>query len=109
MKHTFAAILFGAVALFSHAAVAGPAVTTEWIEARMPLESCKQRVESSLRRAGVRDVDPKKYTVFAHHGDYTAAIRCLPDQGVVFFVVSGPRLQNADNLLDDILAAFRQR
>ena len=109
MKNAFAATLFGAVVLFCQSAVAGPAVTTEWIEARMSLESCKQRVEDSLRKAGVREVDPKKFTVFAHHGEYTAAIRCLPDQGIVFFIISGPRLQNADNLLDDVLAAFRRR
>jgi|GEM_PF-2912978 len=109
MKHTFAAILFGSVALFAQSAVAGPAVTTEWIEARISLESCKQRVEDSLRRVGVREVDPKKFTVFAHHGENTAAIRCLPDQGIIFFVVSGPKLQNADDFLDDILAAFRKR
>ncbi len=108
MKKLLAVALFGFVASFSQAAVAGPAVTTEWVEAKLSLDSCKERVQSAIRAAGVRDVDPKQYTVFAHAGDYTLAIRCMPDQGVVFFIASGPRLKEADKYLDDVLAAFRR-
>lgn len=108
MKKLFAGALFAVVASFSQAAVAGPAVTTEWIEARVSLDNCKSRVASAIRAAGVRDVDPKQYTVFAHAGDYTLAVRCMPDQGVIFFIASGPRLKEADKLLDDVLAAYRR-
>jgi hypothetical protein len=108
MKKLFAAVLFAAVGSFSQAAVAGPAVTTEWIEAKISLDNCKSRVSAAIRSAGIKDVDPKQFTVFAHAGDYTLAIRCMPDQGVVFFIASGPRLQQADKLLDDVLAAYRR-
>ncbi len=108
MKKLFAAAILGAAVLSSQAAVAGPAVTTEWIEAKLSLDSCKERVNSAIRAAGVRDVDPKQYTVFAHAGDYTLAVRCMPDQGVIFFIASGPRLKEADKLLDDVLAAFKR-
>lgn len=108
MQKSFAAILFGAAVMFCQPAFAGPAVTTEWIEARLSLETCRERVEDAIRRAGIRDVEPKRFTVFAHQGDYTVAVRCMPDQGVVFFIVSGQRLPEADKLLDDVLAAFRR-
>ncbi|HRF10347.1 MAG TPA: hypothetical protein PL193_17120 [Xanthobacteraceae bacterium] len=108
MKKLLAAALFAAAATFSQAAVAGPAVTTEWVEAKLSLDNCKSRVTAAIRSAGVRDVDPKQFTVFAHAGDYTLAIRCMPDQGVIFFIASGPRLQEADKLLDDVLAAYRR-
>lgn len=108
MKKLLAVALFGAAISFSQAAVAGPAVTTEWIEAKLSLDNCKDRVTSAIRAAGVREVDPKQFTVFAHAGDYTLAIRCMPDQGVVFFIASGPRLKEADKLLDDVLAAYRR-
>lgn len=108
MKKLLAGALFAVVASFSQAAVAGPAVTTEWIEARLSLEACKDRVVSAIRAAGVRDVDPKQFTVFAHSKDYTLAIRCMPDHGVVFFIASGPQLKEADKLLDDVLASFKR-
>jgi hypothetical protein len=108
MKKLLAGAVLGASVLFSQAALAGPAVTTEWIESRVSLDACKERVGSAIRAAGIRDVDPKQFTVFAHAGDYTLAIRCMPDQGVVFFIASGPRLKDADKLLDDVLAAFKR-
>lgn len=108
MKKFLAVALFAAAATFSQAALAGPAVTTEWIEAKLSLDNCKARVNTAIRAAGVRDVDPKQFTVFAHAGDYTLAVRCMPDQGVIFFIASGPRLQEADKLLDDVLAAYRR-
>jgi hypothetical protein len=108
MKKLLAVVLFGAAISFSQAAVAGPAVTTEWIEAKLSLDNCKERVVSAIRASGVREVDPKQFTVFAHAGDYTLAIRCMPDQGVIFFIASGPRLKEADKLLDDVLAAYRR-
>jgi hypothetical protein len=108
MKKLVAGAVLGLVTLFSPASFAGPAVTTEWIEAKITLEQCKERVERAIRAAGVRDIDPKRYTVFAHHGDYTLAVRCLPDQGIVFFIASGEKLDQADKLLDDVLAAYRR-
>lgn len=108
MKKLLAVALFAAAAMFSQAAVAGPAVTTEWVEAKLSLDNCKSRVTSAIRSAGVSDVDPKQFTVFAHAGEYTLAIRCMPDQGVIFFIASGPRLKEADKLLDDVLAAYRR-
>ncbi len=108
MKKFLVAAILGAAVFSAQAAVAGPAITTEWIEARVSLDACKERVNSAIRAAGVRDVDPKQYTVFAHAGDYTLAIRCMPDQGVIFFIASGPRLKEADKLLDDVLAAFKR-
>jgi hypothetical protein len=108
MKKFLAGMSFCAVAMFSTPVFAGPAVTTEWIEARMQLDTCKSRVVTAMRGAGVGSVEPKNYTVFGHKGDYTVAIRCMPDQGVIFFIVSGESLRNADSLLDDILAAYRR-
>ena len=108
MKKLFAGAVLGATVMFSQAAFAGPAVTTEWIEAKVPLETCKSRVADAIRAAGVREVDPKQYTVFAHAGEFTLAVRCMPDQGVIFFIASGPRLKEADKLLDDVLAAYRR-
>jgi hypothetical protein len=108
MKKLLTGAVLGASVLFSQAAIAGPAVTTEWIESAVSLDVCKDRVASAIRAAGVRDVDPKQFTVFAHAGDYTLAIRCMPDQRVIFFIASGPRLKDADKLLDDVLAAFKR-
>lgn len=108
MKNILAAAVLAVLTLSSQPAFAGPAVTTEWIEARLSLEDCKDRVVSAINAAGVRDVEPKRYTVFAHSNDYTVAVRCMPDQGVIFFIVSGARLQQADKLLDDVLGAFRR-
>jgi hypothetical protein len=108
MRKLLAGTVFGFAALFSSAAIAGPAVSTEWVESKVTLEQCKERVERAIRAAGIRDVDPKRYTVFAHAGDYTLAVRCMPDQGVVFFIASGARLAEADKYLDEVIAAYRR-
>lgn len=109
MKNSLAAVLFFAAVTSSSPAFAGPAVTTEWIEERIALEDCRTKVAAAMRAAGVGSIEPKRFTVFGHKGDYTAAIRCMPDQNVVFFIVSGDQLKNSDDLLDDILAAYRKR
>ncbi len=108
MKKLLATAVLGFTALFSTASLAGPAVSTEWVESKISLEECKGRVERAIRAAGIREVDPKRYTVFAHSGDYTLAVRCMPDQGVVFFIASGARLADADKLLDEVIAAYRR-
>jgi hypothetical protein len=106
MKAVIAGLMLG---LFSTAATAGPAVSTEWMELRISLENCKSRSESAIRAAGIRDVDVKQWTVFGHQTRYTVAIRCMPDQGVVFFIATGEQLKGADSLLDDVIAEFRRR
>ena len=109
MKKSLAAVLFGATVISCAPAFAGPAVTTEWIEERISLESCRTKVADAMRNAGVGNVEPKRFTVFGHKGEYTVAIRCMPDQNVVFFIVSGGQLKSSDDLLDSILAAYRKR
>lgn len=108
MKKLFAITVLGFTALFTTASMAGPAVSTEWVKSKISLDECKSRVERAIRTAGIREVDPKRYTVFAHSGDYTLAVRCMPDQGVVFFIASGARLADADKLLDEVIAAYRR-
>jgi hypothetical protein len=108
MKKIIAGAVFGLAALFSSASFAGPAVSTEWIESKVSLEQCKERVERAIRSAGIREIDPKRFTVFAHAGAYTLAVRCMPDQGVVFFIASGDKLDQADKYLDDVIAAYRR-
>lgn len=109
MKKFLSAALFGAGLFVTHPAFAGPAVTTEWIEDRQSLETCKSRVEASIRAAGAKDVEAKRYTTFGFKGAYTIAVRCMPDQNVVFFIVSGDNLKGSDDVLDDVIAAYKKR
>ena len=39
-------------------------------------------------------------------GDYTAAIRCVSDQNVAFFVMSGPSADTASRYLDTLYGNF---
>ena len=39
-------------------------------------------------------------------GDYTAAVRCVTEQGMVFFVTSGPSAAEANRLLEAIYRMF---
>lgn len=108
MKSLVAGIALSFVAT---AAFAGPAVTTEWVEQRLSLEDCKSKVSASLRSNGFanRDIETKTYSVFAHQRDYTISVRCMPDQGVVFFIATGAQLKQADRLLDDLIGEFKRR
>jgi hypothetical protein len=85
----------GAVAAASPAH-AGPAVATRWAEAKMEQETCLKRAEDAILRSGFGALERTTQSRYGTFGEYTAAIRCVTESGIVFFVASGPLRPETD-------------
>jgi hypothetical protein len=102
-----AGVIGAMIETISPVAAAGPAMSTTWVSTALDESACVQRAEHLVRDAGpsrnVRIIGP---TVFGQISAYTASIRCIPDKGVVMFVVAGPDLEAARRHLRQISEKF---
>jgi len=59
--------------------------------------NCIRRAEDATRRAGFEwEMSTVLESVFRERGAYASMIRCVPERGIVFFVVAGPQDYDAD-------------
>lgn len=91
---------------FSCSAVAGPAVATKWRLTGESRDDCMGHAMESIKRAGFELIDPGSESMMGRSTDYTASVRCVTEQGIVFFVVSGPLPAEANRLLEAIYRMF---
>ena len=101
-KQIAVAALFAAAILGVAVAHAGPAVVTKWRMNGEAQNLCLGHADESLRRNGFKPLDPGSQSMMGTLGEYTAQIRCVPEQQVVFFVISGPSSGEANRLLDSV-------
>ncbi len=99
-KKTLIAPVLGALAAIAavSAANAGPAVATRWQKASIPQEDCLRRAEGAIAAAGFGRLERTEQSRYGTRDDYTAAVRCVTENGIVFIIVSGPSRQIADGL-----------
>jgi hypothetical protein len=91
----------------SPASAAGPAMSTTWVPTALDESACVQRAEHLVRDAGLsRNLKVIGPTVFGQIASYTASVRCIPDKGIVMFVVAGPDLEAARRHLRQISDKF---
>jgi hypothetical protein len=102
---TSALALFFAIA-WSSAAPADTAVATKWRLVGEAQDSCMNHAAMALFRAGFDKSDPGSQTMSGKHGDYTASIRCISAQRIVFFVMSGPSPDTTSRYLDVLYGHF---
>jgi len=100
MRRSSLRAVFGLAAMvaLAPAALAGPAVATRWNNARISQDECLRRAEDTIRNAGFGRLERTQQSRYGTRGDYTAAIRCVTDNNVVFFIASGPSRGEADRL-----------
>lgn len=107
LKTTVLGLCFGLSAFAAaSSAYAGPAVSTRWRESEMSLDECFHYAEIAIQGAGFSRIERTAQSRYGTRGDYTAAIRCIADHKVIFFIVAGPSLQQAPKYLDDIYDHF---
>lgn len=85
-------------------AQAEPGLSTSWQSTTLSLSQCLNRAENALRDSGFSaNFQIVGESAFGGSRDdaYVASVRCLPDQGIVFFIVSGP--------ISDQAASYRER
>jgi hypothetical protein len=76
-------------------ALAGPAVSTRWQNVTISQPECLERAEQAITASGFEDLERTEQSRYGQRGDYTAAIRCIADKGIVFFIGSGPSRNRA--------------
>ena len=87
-----------ALMLSISAAAADTAVATKWRPLGEAQGDCMAHAQMAIFRAGFDTATGGSQSMSGKHGDYTASIRCVADQRIVFFVLSGPSPETHDAL-----------
>ena len=100
------ALTLAATAGLPSAACADTAVATRWRLVGEAQGECMTHAALAIWRSGFDQASPGSQSMSGKKGDYTAAIRCVSDQNVAFFVMSGPSADTASRYLDTLYANF---
>lgn len=82
------------VAVTPKASADSPGMSWTWRDSRMSHRQCVDKAENALRDAGFNDnvevvgTAPDN-SIFGTTDDYRAAIRCVTDKRIIFFLVTG--------------------
>ena len=67
-------------------------ISSSWRPTSLGRYDCVLQAEDATRRAGFQyEMSTVQESVFGERGAYASLIRCVPERGIVFFVVAGPR------------------
>jgi hypothetical protein len=79
---------------------ASPAVASRYNEIKMQQEQCLKNAEEALRQ------DKTEQSRYGARGEYTDVVRCIAENGLVFFIGSGPSRNVANNLSGALFSNF---
>jgi hypothetical protein len=85
---------------------ADTAIATKWRVTGEGQNDCMNHASNALYGAGFDKADPGSQTISGKHGDYTASIRCVAEQNIVFFVLSGPSSSTVARYLDTLYGRY---
>src|SRR5262245_20796393 len=88
------------------AASADTAIATRWRQMRLDQDNCMSYARLAIFRSGFEKADPGSQTMSGKKGEYTASIRCLSEQQMVFFIVAGPDAGTASGYMITIFGQF---
>jgi len=96
------------IAAFASAtsAQAAPTISTRWKDLTMSQEDCLQRAESALSTSSFGRLERTPQSRYGTRGDYTAAIRCVAENKIVFFIVGGPSRETAPRYMNEVFDNF---
>jgi len=101
------ALTLAATAGCSSAASADTAIATRWRLVGEAQDDCMNRAVAAIRHSGFEQgLPPGSQSISGKKGDYTASIRCVSEQRVVFFVTSGPTADTAASHLNTLYGNF---
>jgi hypothetical protein len=90
----------------SATAVADTAIATKWRPIALDQGDCMSYARTAIFRLGFEKSEPGSQTMSGKRGDYTASIRCLSEERVVFFVMAGPSPETVSSYLAVLFAQF---
>jgi hypothetical protein len=95
-----------AAASAAPAAIADTAIATRWRQMRLDQENCMSYARLAIFRTGFEKADPGSQTMSGKKGEYTASVRCLAEQQMIFFVVAGPDARTVSGYLTTLYGQF---
>ena len=87
-------------------AVADTAVATKWRTIALDQTDCMSYARMAIFRLGFEKSAPGSQSMSGKRGDYTASIRCLSDERLVFFIMAGPSPETVSSYLDVLYGQF---
>lgn len=87
-------------------ATADTAVATKWRAMGEAQGDCMNHAAMAIWRTGFDKTDPGSQTMSGKRGEYTASIRCIAEQRIVFFVLSGPSPEATSRYLEALYGHF---
>jgi hypothetical protein len=101
----FALALLGSIAGAAPAA-ADTAIATRWRAMGEAQDDCMNHAAMAIFRAGFDKSAPGSQSMSGKRGEYTASIRCVAEQRIVFFVTSGPSPDATARYLEALYGHF---
>jgi hypothetical protein len=81
-----------ALAVSAPSAAINMSISSSWRSTPLGRYDSLRRAEDATRRAGFEwEMSTVLESVFGERSAYASMIRCVPERGIVFFVVAGPR------------------
>jgi hypothetical protein len=90
----------------SATAVADTAVATKWRPMALDQDNCMSYARMAIFRLGFEKSEPGSQSMSGKRGDYTASVRCLSEQRVVFFIMAGPSPETVSSYLNVLYGQF---
>jgi hypothetical protein len=88
------------------AASADTTIATRWRQMRLDQDNCISYARLAIFRTGFEKADPGSQTMSGKKGEYTASIRCLSEQQMVFFIVAGPDSGTVSGYMTTLFGQF---
>ena len=92
--------------LTSAAASADTAIATKWRPIALDQGDCMSYARMAIFRLGFYKSEPGSQTMSGKKGEYTASIRCLSNERLVFFIIAGPSPDAVANYLNVLYGQF---
>jgi hypothetical protein len=86
--------------------VADTAVATKWRPIALDQGDCMSYARMAIFRLGFEKSAPGSQSMSGKRGDYTASIRCLSEERLVFFIMAGPSPETVSSYLDVLYGQF---
>ena len=88
------------------AAMADTAIATKWRLMGEAQRDCMAHAQMAIFRTGFDSATGGSQSMSGKHGDYTASIRCIAEQRIVLFMLSGPSPETTARYLDVLYGHF---
>jgi hypothetical protein len=98
-----AGLLFGGAPV---AAQADTTIGTKYRPIALDQGNCMSYARMAIFRLGFNKSEPGSQTMSGKKGEYTASVRCVSENQLVFFIIAGPSSDAVANYLNILYSQF---